>query len=42
MFARETPGAGSHLWMVDTSGRPAQPAPYPLAASDPAWSSLLP
>jgi len=42
MFARETPGAGSHLWTVDISGRDAQPAPYPLGASDPTWSALLP
>ncbi len=42
MFARQTPGAGSHLWTVDISGRGAKPAPYPLAASDPAWSPLLP
>ena len=42
MFARQTPGAGSHLWTVDISGRDAKPAPFPLAASDPAWSPLLP
>ena len=39
MFSRETSGA--HLWTVDVSGRITQPAPYPLAASDAAWSPLL-
>jgi TolB protein len=42
MFARQTPGAGTHLWTVDISGREPKPAPFPLAASDPAWSPLLP
>jgi TolB protein len=42
MFSRQTQGAGEHLWMVDISGREAQPAPYPLGASDPTWSALLP
>ncbi len=42
LFSRQIAGAGAHLWMVDISGRPAMPAPYPLAASDPAWSALLP
>jgi TolB protein len=41
MFARDT-GSGSHLWTVDVSGRLLGPAPYPLGASDPAWSALLP
>jgi TolB protein len=41
MFARDT-GHGSHLWMVDVSGRLLAPAPYDLGASDPAWSALLP
>ena len=41
MFARDT-GAGSHLWTVDVSGRLLAPAPYPLGASDPTWSALLP
>ena len=41
MFARDT-GSGSHLWTVDVSGKPVGPAPYPLGASDPAWSALLP
>jgi TolB protein len=42
MFARQARGSGSHLWIVDISGRNPQPAPYPLAASDPAWSPFLP
>jgi TolB protein len=42
MYAHETGPYGEHLWTVDLSGRAAQPAPYPLNASDPAWSSLLP
>ena len=29
------------LWTVDISGRIVRPAPYPSAASDPAWSPLL-
>jgi len=41
MFARDT-GSGSHLWTVDVSGRLLGPALYPLGASDPAWSALLP
>ena len=41
MFARDT-GSGSHLWMVDVSGRVLAAAPYPLGASDPTWSALLP
>ncbi len=41
MFSRQSPGSGAHLWSVDTSGRPARVAPYPLGASDPAWSPLL-
>jgi TolB protein len=41
MFARDE-GYGSHLWLVDVSGRILRPAPYNLGASDPAWSSLLP
>lgn len=41
MFSRQGAGGGSHLWTVDLSGRPAQPAPYALAASDPTWSPLL-
>ncbi len=41
MFSRNA-GAGDHLWTVDVSGAHLSPAPYPLAASDPAWSPLLP
>ena len=41
MFARDS-GFGSHLWTVDVSGQLLAPAPYPLAASDPSWSALLP
>ncbi|HEV2364788.1 MAG TPA: Tol-Pal system beta propeller repeat protein TolB [Caulobacteraceae bacterium] len=41
MFSRKDRGGRSHLWTVDISGRPAQPAPYPLPASDAAWSPLL-
>ncbi len=41
MFSRETRGGVSHLWTVDVAGRDAQPAPYSLPASDPAWSPLL-
>jgi len=42
MFSRETRGGGSHLWMTDVSGRFTRPSPYPLQASDPAWSPQLP
>jgi TolB protein len=41
MFSRETPGAAPRLWTVDITGRIQRPAPYPGAASDPAWSPLL-
>ena len=41
MFAHDT-GSGSHLWTVDISGKPLQAASYPLGASDPTWSALLP
>ncbi|MHB8529411.1 MAG: Tol-Pal system beta propeller repeat protein TolB, partial [Caulobacteraceae bacterium] len=41
MFSRQNRGGPSRLWTVDVSGRAAQPAPYPLPASDPAWSPLL-
>jgi TolB protein len=40
MFEREGAG-GSRLWMVDVTGRILRAAPYPNAASDPAWSPLL-
>jgi TolB protein len=42
MFSRQSRGFGAHLWTVDISGRAARAAAYPLGASDPAWSSLLP
>ena len=41
LFSRDS-GSGARLWSVDVSGRAPQPAAYGLAASDPAWSSLLP
>ncbi|MBV8593218.1 MAG: Tol-Pal system protein TolB, partial [Caulobacteraceae bacterium] len=41
LFSRNG-GKGAHLWSVDLSGREAAPGPYPLAASDPAWSAPLP
>ncbi|MDB5457186.1 MAG: Tol-Pal system beta propeller repeat protein TolB [Caulobacter sp.] len=41
MFFRESPGGSSKLWTVDVTGRILRPAPYPGAASDPAWSPLL-
>ena len=41
MFSREASGTGSRLWSVDISGRNLRAAPYPSAASDPAWSPLL-
>ncbi|WP_309642922.1 Tol-Pal system beta propeller repeat protein TolB [Phenylobacterium sp.] len=41
MFSRETPGGAPRLWTVDVTGRILRPAPYPGAASDPAWSPLL-
>lgn len=42
VFSRETPGGGAHLWTVDIAGHAAKPSPYPLGASDPSWSPLLP
>jgi TolB protein len=42
MFSREGGGGGAHLWMTDVSGRFTREAPYPLSASDPAWSPILP
>ena len=41
MFFRESTAGAPRLWTVDISGRNAQAAPYPNAASDPAWSPLL-
>jgi len=44
MFTRETSGGGgqSSLWSVDITGRNLKPVPTDGAASDPAWSPLLP
>ncbi|ABV92853.1 Tol-Pal system beta propeller repeat TolB [Dinoroseobacter shibae DFL 12 = DSM 16493] len=44
MFTRETSGAGGapSLYSVDISGRNLRRVPTPGAASDPAWSPLLP
>ncbi|OSP56534.1 Tol-Pal system beta propeller repeat protein TolB [Pseudoruegeria sp. SK021] len=44
MFSRETAGAsgGSSLYSVDITGRNLARVPTPEAASDPAWSPLLP
>ncbi len=44
MFTRETAGAsgGAQLYSVDISGRNLRAVPTPGAASDPAWSPLLP
>jgi TolB protein len=42
MYSHQAGGGGARLYMVDISGRAPQAAPYPLGASDPAWSSLLP
>jgi TolB protein len=44
MFTRETAGAGGMpaLFSVDISGRNLRPVPTEGAASDPAWSPLLP
>jgi TolB protein len=41
MFFRQRPGGGPRLWTVDISGRMTREAPYPLSASDPAWSPPL-
>jgi len=42
MFTREEPGADPRLMSVDISGRNLRRIPTPGAASDPAWSPLLP
>ncbi len=44
MFTRESAGAGgaAQLYSVDISGRVLQVVPTETAASDPAWSPLLP
>lgn len=42
MFFRESGAGGEpHLWTTDVTGQIQQAAPYPGAASDPAWSPLL-
>ena len=41
MFFRDSGGGGPRLWAVDVTGRVTAQAPYPLSASDPAWSPLL-
>jgi TolB protein len=43
MFFREQPGgAGARLYSVDLTGFNERPVQTPTAASDPAWSPLLP
>ena len=44
MFTRETAGAGgaAALYSVDVTGRNLRQVPTETAASDPAWSPLLP
>jgi TolB protein len=44
MFTRESPGATgtAQLYSVDISGRALKAVPTQGAASDPAWSPLLP
>jgi TolB protein len=41
MFFRQSRGARARLWTVDVTGKVVRPSPYPMAASDPAWSPLL-
>ncbi|MDR3511268.1 MAG: Tol-Pal system beta propeller repeat protein TolB [Caulobacteraceae bacterium] len=41
MFFRESGGGAPRLWTTDVTGQIQQAAPYPGAASDPAWSPLL-
>lgn len=41
-FHRESPGGDPGLWSVDISGRNLRRVPTETAASDPAWSPLLP
>jgi TolB protein len=41
MFTREAQSGSPRLWTVDISGRNLRGAPFPGAASDPAWSPLL-
>lgn len=44
LFSRETRGQSgkSQIWSVDLTGTNLQQVPTPTAASDPAWSPLLP
>jgi len=44
LFTRETRGANgkSHIWSIDLTGKNLRKLPTPGAASDPAWSPLLP
>ena len=41
MFARQTRGGSTNLWMVDLSGRVIAQSAYQGRGSDPAWSPLL-
>lgn len=41
MFARQTRGGDTNLWMVDLSGRIIAQSGYQGRGSDPAWSPLL-
>ena len=44
LFSRETRGAqgSSQIWSVDLTGSNLRKVPTPGAASDPAWSPILP
>jgi len=42
VFHREAPGGDPGLWQVDITGRNLRRVPTQTAASDPAWSPLLP
>ncbi|WP_238381128.1 Tol-Pal system beta propeller repeat protein TolB [Alkalilacustris brevis] len=42
MFTREVPGGNPALYSVDISGRNLRRVPTEAAASDPAWSPLMP
>jgi TolB protein len=42
MFFREALGGEPQLWSVDLTGKNLRQIPTPGAASDPAWSPLLP
>ncbi|MFI4936401.1 MAG: Tol-Pal system beta propeller repeat protein TolB [Caulobacterales bacterium] len=41
MFERKLGDGDSRLWTIDLTGRILKEAPYPVSASDPAWSPLL-